>query len=111
MASAILQAALSHYIAKRDKAIAELDVYINRPVGVGEHANVVNEVITLFSDLEQSESIIATIRNIVNSQQSEVDLLREQLRSQQLRETTNKAEPQPESTGDEQQISSVNPAE
>lgn len=94
MASAILQAALSHYIAKRDKAIAELDVYINRPVGVGEHANVVNEVITLFSDLEQSESVITTIRDIMNSQQSDVDLLREQLRN-----VVNKPEPQPEGTG------------
>lgn len=73
MASPILQATLSHYIAKRDKSIAELDVYLNRPVGVGEHATVVDEVIKLFSELDNADSIIATIRNIIDSQKSQQD--------------------------------------
>lgn len=67
MASPLLQASLSHYIAKRDIALSELDVYINRPVGVGDHSSVTAEVIKLFAELESAESVIQVIRDIIAS--------------------------------------------
>jgi peptidoglycan hydrolase CwlO-like protein len=79
MASPLVQAALSHYIAKRDKCLAELDVYLNRPVGVGDHASVSDEIIKLFSELDNAESVISTIRDVVSSNQNQVDELRQQI--------------------------------
>lgn len=79
MASPLVQAALSHYIAKRDKCLADLDVYLNRPVGVGDHATVSDEIIKLFSELDNAESVISTIRDVVSSNQNQVDLLRQQI--------------------------------
>lgn len=79
MASPLLQASLSHYIAKRDIALSELDVYINRPVGVGDHASVTSEVIRLFAELESAESVIQVIRDIMNSNTQSKQSLKESL--------------------------------
>lgn len=65
----LLQAALSHYRAKRDKHLAELDIYLNKPVGVGEHATVVDEVIKLFAELDNADSVIETIEGIIYANQ------------------------------------------
>lgn len=63
--SPMIKAALSHYVAKRDRAIAELDVYINKGVGVGEHAKVTDEVIALFKELDEAQGVIETIEEII----------------------------------------------
>jgi hypothetical protein len=65
----LLQASLSHYRAQRDKYLAELDIYLNKPIGVGEHATVVDEVIKLFSLLDNANSVIETIENVIYSNQ------------------------------------------
>jgi hypothetical protein len=64
-ASALIKAALSHYTAEKDKAIAELDIYLNKGVGVGEHAKVTDEVIALFKKLDESQGVIETITEII----------------------------------------------
>ena len=40
----LLQAALSHYEAQRDEALAVLDVYLNNSMGIGEHSNLLKEI-------------------------------------------------------------------
>ena len=79
MASPLIQAALSHYIAKRDKCLAELDIYLNKPVGVGEHATITEEVIKLFAELDNAESIISTIQDVISSNQNKIELLRQDI--------------------------------
>lgn len=82
MASPLLQAALSHYIAERDECLAELDIYINRPVGVSSKPEVTKDVIKLFARLNSSESIIETIREIIsgnNQQSSQVEKLKREI--------------------------------
>ena len=83
----LVQAALSYYIAKRDFCLAELDIYLNRPVGVGEHATVSQEVIRLFADLDNAESVIRTIRDVISGNQGgqEVANLRDQIVQEFLR--------------------------
>jgi hypothetical protein len=38
------KAAISHYAAKRDEALATLEVYFQRPAGIGEHSDLLVEV-------------------------------------------------------------------
>ncbi len=89
--SPLLQAALSHYKAKRDKCLAELDIYLNRPVGVGEHPGIVNEVVKLFSELENSDSVISTIETIIQgNQQSPLNKLVNQITKENSNDIENK---------------------
>ena len=59
----LLQAALSHYEAQRDEALAVLDVYVNNPVGIGEHSNLLAEVLEWTQKLTEAEENISTIDN------------------------------------------------
>jgi hypothetical protein len=40
----LLAAAKAHYAAKRDESIANLDVYFNKAVGIGEHSDLQEEI-------------------------------------------------------------------
>ena len=40
----LLSATSKHYEARRDEAIANLDVYFNKPVGIGEHSDLQEEI-------------------------------------------------------------------
>ena len=40
----LFQAAISNFEAKRDEAIATLDVYFNKTVGIGEHSDLLVEI-------------------------------------------------------------------
>ena len=46
MKAYILEAVMSHYTAE-DKALANIKIHINNPVGVGEHPKIVEDVIDL----------------------------------------------------------------
>ncbi len=41
----LYQAALDHYQAKKSEALAHLDIYFNQAVGIGEHSDLLKEVI------------------------------------------------------------------
>ena len=45
MENKLLQALLSHYKAEQEKAEADLLIYFKGPTGIGEHGNVVDEMI------------------------------------------------------------------
>lgn len=40
----LFTAAKSHYAAKRDESIANLEVYLNKAVGIGEHSDIQEEI-------------------------------------------------------------------
>lgn len=61
MRRSLIEAARKHYEAKRAKAMANLDVYINDSVGVGEHADIAEEVVVLLSDLTTAEDVLKII--------------------------------------------------
>ena len=58
----LLKAALSQYEAQRDEALAVLEVYLNNPVGIGEHSNLLNEISEWTQKLTEAEENITTLR-------------------------------------------------
>lgn len=76
--SPLITASLSHYNAEKDKALAELDIYLNRPAGTGQ-ANITNEVISLFKKLNDAQSVIELIQGIIAENQKEKMSIIEQL--------------------------------
>ncbi len=57
----LLQAALSHYEAQRDESLAVLEVYFNNSVGIGEHSNLLKEIIEWSQNLAEAEENISTL--------------------------------------------------
>lgn len=51
-------AALKHFEAVRARAEANLELYLERSVGIGEHPDVVEEVIKLTKEIVEAEEAI-----------------------------------------------------
>ena len=63
----LIQASISHYVAKRDRALSELEIYLTKPSGIGEHAKVTDEVIQLFADIDHANSVLDTINDVLEN--------------------------------------------
>ncbi len=53
---------LSQYAGRKDEVIADLTVYLERPVGVGEHSDIGQEIRTKIEEIDKLDSLIATIQ-------------------------------------------------
>ena len=61
------RAALSHFMAKADEARAVLSTYFNNSVGIGEHSDLVGEVVTWTKVLAEAEESIDTLKKMNES--------------------------------------------
>ena len=60
----LLRAAKAKFFADREAAEAKLTVYLNSSVGVGEHPDIVGEVVKLIGDVSKANSGIEAIDKI-----------------------------------------------
>ena len=65
----MLKAALSHFVAMRDKAVANLNNVLNNSAGIGEHVDLVGEVINLVEELERANSCVALLSNMGSTEE------------------------------------------
>ena len=63
---ALLEAVETHYLALRAKAISNLNNYMMTPAGVGEHPDIVAEVIKLMEDINHSDGMLQTLRRVTS---------------------------------------------
>jgi transcriptional/translational regulatory protein YebC/TACO1 len=61
----LINAIRSHFAAKRDRAMANLNNYLNNPVGVGEHPDVVEECVKLIQDLSDADDVLDTLEGLL----------------------------------------------
>jgi|6_EtaG_2_1085325.scaffolds.fasta_scaffold74638_2 hypothetical protein len=61
----LITAMQSHFHAKRDRAVANLNNYLNNPVGVGEHPDIVEECIKLLEDFSSAEDSLKTLEGLL----------------------------------------------
>ena len=62
----MLKAALSHFIADRDRTVANLNNLLQNSSGVGEHVDLVGEVIKLVEELDRANSCIILLNRMEN---------------------------------------------
>jgi hypothetical protein len=62
MKNKLFQAAISHQEAKRDEALAVLEVYFKNPVGIGEHSDLLNEINKWAAQLAEAEETLETLK-------------------------------------------------
>ena len=60
----ILNALTSTYKAQRDRAVAQLSVYINSHVGVAEHPNIVDDCAKLVREIADAEECIKVVNSL-----------------------------------------------
>ena len=58
MGESLVKAALLHFEAVKARAEANLEVYLNRSTGVGEHPDLVEEVIKLTKIITEADEAI-----------------------------------------------------
>lgn len=52
---------LTQYIGRKEEIVADLSVYLERPVGVGEHSDIGQEIRTKIEEIDRLDSLIETI--------------------------------------------------
>ena len=60
---AMYDTALAEFEAQRDKAIATARIYLEHPVGIGEHPQVIDEFIKQIKIAADSEEAIYMLQN------------------------------------------------
>ena len=66
----MLKAALSHFVAERDRTVANLNNLLQNSSGVGEHVDLVGEVIKLVEQLDKSNSCVTLLNSMSSEQDS-----------------------------------------
>ena len=68
----LIQGVYNEYMGKRDQAVAELQVYLDHPVGVGEHGDIAEIVKQKIEQVSNLNGVTATMREIfMNGSSSE----------------------------------------
>ena len=73
MAEQLVRATLARFEADRQEAIAVIELYLNHPVGVAEHPNVIEEISTAIARLADADEAIAAIERNFLSQQEDLE--------------------------------------
>ena len=60
----LIQGIYNEYMGKRDQTLAELQVYLDSPAGVGEHGGISDVVKEKIESVDQLNSITATMREL-----------------------------------------------
>ena len=55
------QAAIQHFVAKKREAIAVLDMYFNNNTAIGDHPNILEEIVNQTKQLAEAEECLATL--------------------------------------------------
>lgn len=57
-------AVTSHFQAKKDRALSDIELYLNRPAGVGGHATLTDDIIKMFEELERADTMITFVKSM-----------------------------------------------
>jgi methylaspartate ammonia-lyase len=71
--NALYEALKAQFEAQRQKAIATLTVYLTNPVGIGEHPQIIDEMVEQTKSLDEAEDCLERLKDTfeVNETKSE----------------------------------------
>jgi|TARA_Y100000310_G_scaffold113368_1_gene111885 hypothetical protein len=61
IASQLLRAALAEFEARRQTALATLDIYLHKPIAIGDHPNLVGEIVKATEQLAAAEEAMEAL--------------------------------------------------
>lgn len=71
MANLKLEALRAKYNAQRLEALATLEVYMNNPVGIGEHPQIIEEMNKLVQQVADADGCLEVINNVFSEKVDE----------------------------------------
>ena len=70
LSNQLMRATLARFEADRQEAIATIGLYLNASVGVGEHPDIVTEIVSATKRLSEAEEALEPLnRNFMNPQE------------------------------------------
>jgi|TARA_R100000734_G_C3285507_1_gene78297 methylaspartate ammonia-lyase len=57
----IYDALKAQFVAKKQKALATLTIYLTNPVGIGEHPQHLDEMVKLAEELAEADDVVKTL--------------------------------------------------
>ena len=69
-----IKAVLSHYQAIKDKGISDLEVLLNRPVGMSSNSNITDEIILKLETVQKADSMLNFMSSIIITQQQQEEI-------------------------------------
>jgi methylaspartate ammonia-lyase len=66
----IYDALKSQFEAQRQKALATMTIYLTNPVGIGEHPQHIEEMMTIAKSLAEAEDVITTLERTFETEQT-----------------------------------------
>ena len=56
-----LQSTYNYFLSQRDKHVLDLEVYLENPVGVGEHSDIGSEIQKKIEQIDKYDSVLGTM--------------------------------------------------
>lgn len=69
-----IKAVVSHYQAIKDKGISDLEVLLNRPVGMSSNSNITDEIILKLETVQKADSMLNFMSSIIIPQQQQEEI-------------------------------------
>ena len=69
-----IKAVVSHYQAIKDKGISDLEVLLNRPVGMSSNSNITDEIILKLETVKKADSMLNFMSSIIIPQQQQEEI-------------------------------------
>ena len=60
----VIEALTAHFVAKSTEALARLAIYSQKPVGVGEHSNILEECASAALDYDSAQSTLERLHTL-----------------------------------------------
>lgn len=70
MKNNLFKAAISHYEAQKDEALAILEIYFTNPVAIGEHSGILKEILEWTQKLSEAEENINSLKKHFSEESS-----------------------------------------
>ena len=65
-----IKALESKYQAKIDESLATIDLYLSKPVGIGEHPDILDVLDKYLEELDNNKSKLETLRGLITTEQT-----------------------------------------
>jgi methylaspartate ammonia-lyase len=68
--NALYEALKAQFVAQKMKAIATLTVYLTNPVGIGEHPQIIDEMVDQTKSLAEAEDCLERLESTFESEEA-----------------------------------------